>query len=206
MRTYPSGYPSNTFIEGLNTITALSRLDSVAFTNIIGNVGDETIADIRVGDPSVELLDDPEKTVLWGHGKPDGYDSLISDRGIELGEGDGTVPTESAKSIIADETIELSSGHRDLPSEAADIVYKTLTGIDTTANVVKKSQPTSLLLVQPFSPVDIQIVSPSGLKAGKDFETGEILNGIPGAYYTGYAGVTSEFITIPNPERGSIGS
>ncbi len=196
-------YPTNTFLENLGTAAALQKLEKVSLTNIVGKTeNDATIEEIRTNGLSIELLDDPEKPVLWGHGKPDGYDDLFGgDRGLELGAGDGTVPIDSAKGIVADETLELASRHGDLPSDAAEIVYRTFTGLDTTANIVKKSQPTSLLLVMPFSPVDIQVVSPSGLKVGKDFDGDGFLNQISGAYYTG-SDTKNEFITIPNPENG----
>ena len=202
MRSYPNLYPTNAFLENLKTTGNMNRLAPIAFTNIVGNTGDETITNIRVGDPSIELLSDPENIVLWGHGKPDGYDDFLGgDRGLELGTGDGTVPIDSAKDIVSDELIELASGHGNLPSDAAEIVYKTLTGVATQSSIVKKSQPASLLLVMPFSPVDIQVISPSGLRVGKDFDGGGFLNEIPGAYYTG-SDTKNEFITIPNPEDG----
>ncbi len=137
---------------------------------------------------------------MWAHGKPDGYDSLFGDRGLELGIGDGTVPIDSAKGIVSDETIELPSSHGDLPTAASKTVFKTLTGVDTISSV-SSVPPTSLLLFMPLSPIDIQIVSSSGKKMGKNFETGGVYDEIPGAYYTGYD-TQNEFITVPNPEDG----
>lgn len=204
LMTYASPqYPRNVFLENLKTLAAMRKLSDVSFTNIAGKTADDsTIEKIRVNDSSIELINDPEAIVLWGHGKPDGYDDFIGgDRGLELGPGDGTVPLNSAKDIASDELIELASGHDDLPSDAAEIVYKTLTGSETSASIIKKSQPASILLVMPFSPVDIQVVSPSGLKIGKDFESDGFLNEIPGAYYTG-SDTKNEFVTIPNPEDG----
>ncbi|MCX6762156.1 MAG: hypothetical protein NT093_00020 [Candidatus Moranbacteria bacterium] len=52
-----------------------------------------------------------------------------------------------------------------------------------------------------FSPIDIQIVSPSGKRLGKNFETGGTYDEIEGAYYTGFD-TNTEFLTIPNPEDG----
>jgi hypothetical protein len=45
------------------------------------------------------------------------------------------------------------------------------------------------------------ITAPDGKKIGKHFETGEIYNEIPLAFYSGYQ-AENEFITIPNPLDG----
>lgn len=203
LRIYPNLYPVNTFLQNLKTVANISRLAPVAFTNIVGRTNDnDTIEKIRVDGASIELLNNPEAIVLWGHGEPDGYDDLFGgDRGLELGAGDGTVPIDSAKSIIADETIEIEGSHSDLPSVAAKRVFKTLTGVDVLPDVLLTSPLTSVLLFMLFSPIDVQIVSPSGLRVGKNFETGGVMNEIEGAYYTGYD-TPNEFVTIPNPEKG----
>ena len=103
--------------------------------------------------------------------------------------------------IPADETIELASSHGDLPTVAEGTVYKILTGSDAREKVTSTSDPDSMLLVQDFSPIDIQVVSPSGKRVGKNFDTSGTYDEIPGAYYTG-SDAESEFITIPNPEKG----
>jgi hypothetical protein len=58
-----------------------------------------------------------------------------------------------------------------------------------------------ILAVSVFSPIDIQVEAPDGKRVGKDFTTGEIINEISGAYYSG-AGAENEFLTIPNPLDG----
>lgn len=203
VRAYPELYPKNTFLENLKTTTNINRLSPVLFTNIVGKTEtDSTIEKVRVDGPSIELLNDSEVVVLWGHGKPDGYDDLLGgDRGLELGAGDGTVPIDSAKSILADETIELESEHSKLPSDAAKVVFSKLNGYPALTDVPALIMPTSLLLFMPFSPVDIQVVSPSDKKVGKNFETDGYYDEIDGAYYTGFD-TENEFITIPNPEKG----
>lgn len=202
MRTYPDMYPKNTFIEKLKASSGMKKLAPVLFTNIVGKTdGNDTISVLRVSGPSIELLNDPEKAVLWGHGKPDGYDSLFGDRGLELGEGDGTVPLGSAKEIVSDETIELASSHSDLPAAAAKMVFNVLTGFDAVTEVPKKEQVNSLFSVFVFSPIDIQIISPSNKRMGKNFDADGVYDEIPGAFYTGYA-TKNEFVTIPNPEKG----
>ena len=203
MRTYPELYPRNTFIEKLKTTAYLNKLTSVLFSNIVGRVqDDETVSTLRVEGASIELLNDPESIVLWGHGKPDGYDNILGgDHGMELGQGDGTVPIDSGKNITADETIELESVHNNLPADGAKTVVKILTGRDAIANGALMYPAQSLLIFMPFSPIDIQIISPSGQRVGKNFETSGYYDEIPGAYYTGYD-TQNEFIAIPNPENG----
>ena len=202
LQVYPNLTPRNTFLEQLNSEGFLENLEPVYFTNIVGKTSDnKTIKTIRVEDPSIEIMNDPEKAVLWGYGKPDGYDDLSGDRGLELGKGDGMVPIESAMSIPADETVEVDSAHTDLPAKSAERVFRMLTGHDPKKEAVSTSVD-SLLAFFVFSPVDIQVVSPSGKRMGKDFSTGKFLNDIPGAYYTGFD-IKNEFITIPNPEKGS---
>lgn len=202
LRSYPNLTPRNTFLERLNSGGFLEKLDPVSFTAIVGKTSDnKTIKTIRVEDPSIEIMNDSEKAVLWGYGKPDGYDDFSGDRGLELGKGDGMVPIESAMSIPADETVEVDSVHTDLPEKSAERVFRVLTGHDPKKEAASTSID-SLLAFFVFSPVDIQVVSPSGKRMGKDFSTGKFLNDIPGAYYTGFD-TKNEFITIPNPEKGN---
>ncbi|MEK9151387.1 MAG: right-handed parallel beta-helix repeat-containing protein [Patescibacteria group bacterium] len=196
MRIYPDLHPKNVFIENLNKIENLQKLRNVEFTNVAGRItSDKTITTLRIGSPANDSEND-----LWGYGKPDGYDDLIGDKGLETGAGDGTVPLESAKGIPSDQEIEINSSHLDLPSKAADTVYTVLSGLDSIADV-SPLIINSILFVPVFSPIDIQIISPSNKKMGKNFETGGIYDEIPGAYYTGYD-MQNEFITVPNPEDG----
>ena len=203
MRVYPDLYPKNTFLEKLKTTANVNKLSPVLFSNIIGKTEDnETISTLRVGGASIELLTDPEKAILWGHGKPDGYDDILGgDRGMELGAGDGTVPIESVESIPTDENIVIESTHGNLPTDGAKIVVRILTGYDALAGGSLKYPTQSVLLFMPFSPIDIQVISPSGKRAGKNFETGGFYDEIPGAYYTGHETI-NEFITLPHPEDG----
>jgi len=47
----------------------------------------------------------------------------------------------------------------------------------------------------------MQVISSSGEKIGKNFETGGTYDEIEGAYYSGFD-TNTEFLTIPNPEDG----
>ena len=202
MRVYPTLYPRNLFIEKLKTPAYLNRLTPLLFSNIVGRTSDdETISSFRVDGASVELLNNPENIVLWGHGKPDGYDDILGgDRGMELGAGDGTVPADSAGDIPTDEIIELESSHSNLPTDGAKTVVKILTGRDAIPSGPLVYPTQSMLLFMPFSPIDIQVIAPSGKKVGKNFETGGYYSEISGAYYTGFD-TQNEFITISSPEK-----
>jgi len=52
-----------------------------------------------------------------------------------------------------------------------------------------------------YSPIDFQITDPQGRRTGKDFNTNEVLNEIPDAFYSGWE-TDLEFITISDPIDG----
>jgi hypothetical protein len=79
-------------------------------------------------------------------------------------------------------------------------VFKKLTGKEFCEYSEKFHFP-NILLFNVYSPIDIQVVSPSGKKIGKDFDSGEMVNEIDLAYYSGFD-TEEEFITIPNYEKG----
>ena len=54
---------------------------------------------------------------------------------------------------------------------------------------------------QYFSPADIVLIAPDGKKVGKDFATGQEINEIAGAFYSGFD-TDDEYITIPDPLDG----
>ena len=193
-RSYPSNYPRNNFLEILNNESNLNNLNKVNFVNIFGDTdSNATIEKFRVADSSV--------SGSWEHGMPENFYDPSTDQGIEYGQGDETVPLESAEGISADESIEIDSSHSDLPTKAQCYVIKSLTGEDDCEYVSTFDRIKSILTFGVFSPVDIQVISPSGKRIGKNFETGETYNEIDGAYYTGYD-TENEFLTIPNPENG----
>lgn len=194
LRAYPTNYPVNSFLDSLNSSAKIAKLNTVEFDNIIGNLSDSksTITQIRVVDANT----DP----LWENGYPENFDSLLGDHGLNYGNGDGTVPFESANALAADEKITVAATHRNLPADAADEAYNLLN------NTLPQSKSTldkikNILMFFVFSPIDIQVVAPDGSRVGKDFATGKILNEIEGAYYTGYD-TDTEFLTIPNPKDG----
>lgn len=196
IRKYPHNYPKNYFLESLNNEEGEKKLRQVEFNKIIGKVESDksTIAGFSVINVDFGKY--------WIHGYPRGFEIVFGNRGILRSKGDRTVPLESARSenIPSDYTIEINSGHIDLPTEAQKDVLELLTGVRPESEE-RRSLVKSILFFSVFSPVDIQIISPDGKRAGKNFETGEIFNEIEGAYYTGYD-TDTEFLTIPDPSNG----
>ncbi|MDD3487494.1 MAG: alpha/beta hydrolase [Candidatus Moranbacteria bacterium] len=193
-RNYSENYPRNNFLELLNTSDRLGKLEEIAFTNIISDTErNNTIGGFRV----VES----EKGDMWEHGMPENYYDDSTDQGIEYGSGDETVPFSSADGIENDKKIVLNSSHGDIPTAAQCEVFRELTGVQDCSDANVFDKVSDILTFDVFSPVDIQVESPSGEKIGKDFETGEDINEIEGAFYTGHD-TENEFITIPSPENG----
>ncbi|MBU2028729.1 hypothetical protein KJ761_02455, partial [Patescibacteria group bacterium] len=194
---YPANYPFNNFLDNLNSQTEKEKLLQVELSKIIGNVNDSnsTITGFKV--IKTDMGD------YWEHGYPHGFEiPLIGDGGMINGYGDQTVPLESAKSenIFSDNLIEINASHRELPTEAQEDIIEILTGIRP-INKMEDSLIRDILFVSVFSPIDIQVIDPNNKKVGKDFTTGEIINEIEGAYYSG-SGTENEFLTIPNPVDG----
>ena len=136
----------------------------------------------------------------WEHGMPENFYDVETDRGLAYTAGDDTVPEASAKGVAADTVVEVSATHGDLPTKAQCEVFRTLTA-QGQCDYEESVHIPNILLFNVFSPIDIQIVSPSGKRVGKDFETGGFVNEIDGAYYTG-SDTENEFVTIPRPENG----
>ena len=194
-RIYPTNYPMNSFLENLNNPIGISKLQTVEFDNIVGNLNgdDSTISRIDV----VESDDD----LLWEHGYLEDFDSLLGDHGLEYGDGDGTVPLESASLSIADEKIEINAKHGDLPTKAAEKTFDLLTN-HSPQNFSLSKRIKDIISIFVYSPIDIQVIAPSGKWIGRNIQNLPEADMIPGAYYTGYDGIDSEFLTIPDPEEG----
>lgn len=189
--SYPVGYPENNFLVNLNQGLISLLASDIDITNIVGNVGNSTISIIRITDS--KLLP------LWEHGYPDGYDNNSGDRGLEFGVGDGTVPEFSSKFGTPND-MEIVSGHIDLPSEAEEEIYSEVHG-GNLSTVIKKSLPLRIFFAKIFSPADFVIITPDGKRVGKDFVTGQEINEIQGAFYSGFD-VDDEYVTIPDPLNG----
>lgn len=189
---YPAGYPVNNFLENLNQGLAAFLASDIDITNIVGDAGNNTISTIRITDSNL--------LPLWEHGYPEGYNNSVGDKGLEMGIGDGTVPEYSSKFGSAND-LEISSSHINLPTEAEEEIYTEIHG-GTLVSTVKKLIPVRMLFVKIFSPADFVIIAPDGKKIGKDFATGQEVNEIQGAFYSGFD-TDDEYVTIPDPMDGN---
>ncbi len=197
MRTYPTNYPRNNFLEDLNSQTGINKLlnSGVKITNIVGDSGeDKTIEKIRIV-PS-------NKLGLWEHGEPDGFYVITGDKGLERGSGDNTVTLigSTLHPSITNETI--TASHDRIPVLAQRIIFKTLTGKEPVVTFDNNyGLDSKALIIQLLSPVDFVVTAPDGKKVGKDFSTNTEYDQIPGAFYSGHQ-TDQEYIVILNPQDG----
>jgi len=193
LRQYPFNYPQNLFLENLNFTENVNKLGTLEYDKIIADLDSDqsTISGFKV-ETSTQL---PK----WQHGYPLGYDIPIGSRGLVKGDGDGTVPLVSARSenISEDETIAIASDHNGAMTVGRQDVLELLIGTRPQGVNVEWQVP-NLLLVQVFSPVDIQIIAPDGKWIGKNISNLPEADRITDAYYTGFD-AEAEFVTIPNP-------
>ncbi len=195
--SYPVNYPRNEFLEELSKQSKIEVLKNLEFTKIIGkqNNNESTISGYNVLAKS-----DGD---LWPEGYPRNFNfPLLWRSGINFSDGDKTVPIYSAEAadIPASRTITLKSEHNDLPTDAQKDILEILTG-ERPTNEIRKWHTPDILMVLVHCPIDVQIISPSGEKMGKNFKNGGEYTETENAFYTGYDTKT-EFITIPNPEDG----
>ena len=184
---YPNGYPTNPFLENLSAGTDTLLNSGVEIVNIIGNTGNSTITSIAVASST--------DAILWEHGEP-----VVE----SYGEGDATVPVSSAE-FIQDGLIVVDAKHTALPDVAEQEIYELLTGkpAETLVKTWWDFVPNiKMLLIKILSPADIQVIAPDGSIVGKNFVTGQEINQIPGAFYSGF-GTDDEYVTIPNPLPGN---
>jgi|GEM_PF-752157 len=193
LRFYPNNYPQNLFLENLNLTENVKKIEIIEYDKIVANLvnGQSTITGFNVA-TSTQL---PK----WQHGYPIDYDIPFGPRGMIKGEGDGTVPLVSAQSmnIPEDEIITITSDHSNTMVAGRQDVLELLTGYRPQGVEINWHIP-NLMLVQVFSPVDIQIVAPDGKWSGKNIINLPETDRISGAYYTGFD-TDAEFITVPNP-------
>ncbi len=195
MRTYPTGYPRNTFLENLQNASSSLLSSGVRLTAIVGNTGvSSTVIAIR--------LDSTTTGKLWSDGYPDGYANIFGDHGLVEGAGDGVVPFSNTETFSSS-TVVLPAEHGDLPSAAEGLIVRRLLGLAEPVTIHKTNLLNlGLLIVKILSPADILVVAPNGRQVGKDFATGEAVNEIPGAFYSGFQ-TDNQFVTIPNPTSGT---
>ncbi|MDD5071406.1 MAG: LamG domain-containing protein [Patescibacteria group bacterium] len=181
---FPSSYPYNLFLEDLNSIQKINKLNNqgIKIKNIVGNAGDNTITVIKVisGEPYLPL---------WQHG-------YVKET-IRLA-GDNTVPYMSSSFINPHEKID--ADHLALPTEAQKQIIEELTGTEP-AEEVRKNIFQKFFMVRIFSPADFVIIAPNGERLGKDFSSSQAINEIEGAFYSGFDS-DIEFAVIPDPTDG----
>lgn len=198
MRQYPNDYPTNSFLENLNLPFNLAKLDQVKIANILGDAGNATINAFRVIPPLLYPLDGK-----WQHGIPENYNNYFSDRGLELGVGDDTVPKYSNSSFngISD-TIIPNASHLAIVSLAQAKIIKELTGQEP-ETIITSTIIDHLLIFQIFSPADFQVIAPDGRIIGRNFNSNVIYNELVNGYYTGFRNSsTPEMVIISNPMVG----
>ncbi len=196
LRLYPDNYPRNERLEFFNQPENLNKLYSsgVEITEIYSDISDSTISSYDVIEPTFDQIP------LWEHGYVNGFTKWSRNEGVNLGYGDETVPTASASYLNSDYEIKYYNyNHAGIVDRASRDVIDILTGQYIEINVI--DEPNDYIIIQVFSPVDLQIVSPSGKIVGKDFVNNSEINEINNAFYTGFD-TEIEFITIPDPEQG----
>lgn len=191
MRSYPENYSRNEFLENLTM--NVNALNGVRSLSVIGKQS------IQKSIEKIKLIH-TSKLGKWENGMPLDFYSDNPENGFSFSSGDGTIPLSSAEALPSDKEEILDAEHTELPSRARCLVFHELSGRSECKEIIEVNVP-NIFLIKVFSPIDIQVVSPSGKRIGKNFKTGDIINEIEGAFYTGYQ-TKNEFITIPNPEDG----
>ena len=194
MRNYSENYPRNIFMEELSANA--DKLENIDFTNVIGKLdnSENTISEIRVGDAN--------NNGIWKDGMPENFGDNNTDQGLNYSDGDETVPLYSAETINADKEIEIDSSHRDLPTKAQCKVISELANIsEDDCEYVNDWHIPNILLINIFSPIDIQVIDKNGNWAGKNIQNLAEDKQINGAYYSGYD-TDNEFLTVPDPIDG----
>jgi hypothetical protein len=86
-----------------------------------------------------------------------------------------------------------------LPTEAQKDILEILTNVrpekENRDSLIK-----DILIMSVYSPIDIQVISPSGKWAGKNIKNLDPEDEIKDSYYSGQD-ASNEFLTIPNPEN-----
>lgn len=186
LRSYPRGYPDNAFLDDLNASSSLAALgrSGVKVTNIYSNEEADTVNAITVMDGVAPPL--------WSDGMP---------KHFEMAAGDGTVPAVSVTALHLGNAAEVGGSHLNLPTTADGEITTLLTGNSNPIRVPPPSAIQTYLTVIGLSPVDLLVTAPDGSHVGEDFSSGQEVNQINGAYYSGTS-TTDEYITIPDPEDG----
>lgn len=186
-RDYPTNYPKNSYLEDLASSVSNLTVNKIRYTNVIGS-SDGTIL-------GFEVEDAPDESPKWEHGKV---------TNIITGAGDGTVPRVSVENLfVADE--EFETDHTSLPSnsDVQKYIFKTLNNKEPAAIVANDFYwpNAKILLIELFSPIDLLLTNEDGESSGTDPDTGEEVDEIDDAFYSGNDN-DPEYLVITDPEEG----
>ncbi|MEW6610209.1 MAG: hypothetical protein AB1352_01070 [Patescibacteria group bacterium] len=187
LRIYPSNYPTNPFLELLNTPTNLSRLYQRIQMCTVTSDDFFTLARLKVGDPEQSR---------WEHGKVE--EKIYND-------GDETITIESALAPPVDPTLpplattDLPAAHRQLVTDGIPSVNKTLTGREYQPSGVLRETVSRMLFIFIYSPATLLVTDSEGRQVGYDPFTHTTLVNIPYSAATGPE-AHPQIVGIPNPE------
>lgn len=183
--SYPNNYPYNNFLENINSVDKINQFtgSGIKIMNFIGDTGNNTINAIKVSSGE-------EYWPMWKHG--------YAEEAIRL-TGDGTVPEISSSLFIP--TKINNADHMALPTKAQKQVIEYLVGDLPAIEVTDIKEPEKIIVVRIFSPADFVVIAPNGQRLGKDFLSGQAVNEIAGAFYSGFDS-GAEFAVIPDPLDG----
>lgn len=196
LREYPNNYPRNEFLEELNTQEKLEKMEQVRGLNIIGKMGNDSTINI------LRVVEENGADGEWEHGYPEKFNNLFfgGDHGLEMSEGDRTVPNRSNNEFLDFKIHKFNFSHSNIVTEAQKLIIKELTGTEPD-EFVRLNQFQKAYLVRIFSPVDFQVIDPQGRRIGKDFNNSQSINEIPNAFYSGFEN-GPEFVFVLNPLDG----
>lgn len=195
VRYYPDNYPTNPFLENLNSEEDLSKLKSaVKILNIIGSNGYNTITGYSV-------INSTKPLPMWTDGMPRDFDDSKS--GIFKGNGDDTVPAISNSDFLDLTPIVINQEHGKAVSYAQSDIIKELTGKFPETEIHKFHLLPNLLIITLQCPADIQIIDPDGKRLGRNANgSSNLAEILDGYYYYSDDSLTPEFAIIPNPIEG----
>ncbi|MDD4271336.1 MAG: hypothetical protein PHF50_00865 [Patescibacteria group bacterium] len=198
LRIYPLNYSQNNYLENLNSPENIELLKQrVKITNIVSDLGGNSTLN------NIKVIPDPDITDnKWQSGYPENLEQNLDS--LEKGNGDSTVPLNSANSLNGVETIMSGiSDHENLPTIMQKEIIKSLTGKmpENYYNSRLTSAFKRWAFFRVYSPVDFIVIAPNGNKIGKDFNNNTEINEIPDAFYSGFND-QAEFVLIPNPQDG----
>lgn len=196
LRSYPTQYPRNEFLEELNSQAGLDKLatSGIEISTIYSANPASTIGQYQVVDQSAEQIP------FWQYGYPDGFSTLNRREGIEFVHGDYTVPIESSKFINSESLIgKVGAKHLSIVNQSSKDIVEILKNEYVNITVVDQSD--NYVIIQVHSPIDILVADPQGKRIGRDETISSDINEIPGAYYSGSA-AGIEYMVLPAPEEG----